>query len=32
MKDELERLWKEAVVTYFNELFQQLPGAPNENH
>jgi hypothetical protein len=32
MNDELEDLWKEAVVTYFKVLFLQLRGEAEENH
>ena len=26
------RVWKEAVVTYFEVLFQHLPGGTEDNH
>jgi hypothetical protein len=32
MINELERIWKEAVVTYFKVLSRRLPGWAEENH
>jgi hypothetical protein len=32
VNDELENIWKEAVVTYFNFLPRHLPGRKEENH
>jgi hypothetical protein len=32
MVSELERIWKEAVVTYFRELCRNLTGGTVENH
>jgi hypothetical protein len=29
---ELERMWRESVVAYFNALSQNLPGGTEENH
>jgi hypothetical protein len=31
MKNELEKIWKEVVVAYFNVLFQHLPGENEKN-
>jgi hypothetical protein len=31
MNDELTRLWKEAVMAYFKELYEHLPGGTKEN-
>jgi hypothetical protein len=31
MTNELEGMWKEAVVAYFEALSQHLPGWPEEN-
>jgi hypothetical protein len=30
--DELERIWKEVVVTYFKVIFRHLPGETEGNH
>jgi hypothetical protein len=30
--DELERIWKEAVMTQFKVLSQHLPGETDKNH
>jgi hypothetical protein len=32
MNNELERIWKEATVAYFEVLPQHLPGGIEENH
>jgi hypothetical protein len=32
MNDELDRIFKEAVVAYFKVLSQHLPGGAKENH
>jgi hypothetical protein len=32
MNNELERIWKEAVVAYFNVLSRHLPGEAEENY
>jgi hypothetical protein len=32
MKNELGRIWKEAVVTQFKVLSQHLPSRTEENH
>jgi hypothetical protein len=32
MNDELERIWKEAVVAYVKALFLNSPGGTEENH
>jgi hypothetical protein len=32
MNDELRRMWKETVVTYFKILFQNFPGGTEETH
>lgn len=31
LSDELEKMWKESVVAYFNLLFQRLFGGTEEN-
>lgn len=30
--EELEDIWKEAVVAHFKELFTDLPGETEKNH
>jgi hypothetical protein len=32
MNNELQRMWKEAVMTYFKVLFQHLPRRTEENY
>jgi hypothetical protein len=32
MNNELERVWKEAIVTYFKILPRHLTGGTEENH
>jgi hypothetical protein len=32
MNDELEKMWKEAVVAYFKVLSQNSPEGTEENH
>jgi hypothetical protein len=32
VNDELERMWKEAVVAYFKVLLQHSIGGTEENH
>jgi hypothetical protein len=32
MNNELERMWKEAVMTYFKVLSQKMPGGTEGNH
>jgi hypothetical protein len=32
VNDELERMWKEAVVALFKVLSRHLPGGSEENH
>jgi hypothetical protein len=32
LSDELEKMWKEAVLAYFKILSLNLPGGTEENH
>jgi hypothetical protein len=32
MNDELERIWKDAIVVLIDVLSLSLPGKPEENH
>jgi hypothetical protein len=32
VKDEFERMWKEAVVVSFKALYRYLPGGTEEDH
>jgi hypothetical protein len=32
VNNELERMWKEAVMVYFEALSRHLPGGTEENH
>jgi hypothetical protein len=32
VNDELENMWKEAVVAYSKVLFKHLPGGIDKNH
>jgi hypothetical protein len=32
VSDELERMWKEAVMAYFKVLSRHFPGGTEENH
>jgi hypothetical protein len=32
VSNELERMWKEAVLAEFKAIFRYLPGGTEENH